>query len=1738
MKRLILLATSIIFLCSAYSQSILWENSYNGGTDDSAIDIATDANDNVYVLGQIWNGSDYDQILVKYNSAGTQQWFRTFNNTFSNKRDIPVGLGVDGSGNIYTVANTGNEAQNTAELRKYNSSGTLQWNVNFGGAVGNDIIKILVDASGNSYVAGSNFLEARAYLAKYNTSGVFQWSQTVDESSNAETFYDIYLDDANNFIYAGGKSGDLLLTAKYNTNGTKLWVDREQLNTQDYTEAYVEQVVVDGNGFVYAMGTSISSLLQKRNYLLKYNSSGAILASNEYNFHDDLNEAISDLNRIYVATNDRIMRVQTDLTMQWSDNPGGSGYIGDLVATSDNNVIYGYSVNNVQYRVYDLNGNILDQGSGNGDNVVGVALKSDNSPAFVGYDADLYTVQFCEPPSIVVGNYAICEGGSTVINASVSTGASISWSPTTGLSDPTSANPTVSAVGVYTITATYPNGCSTSEIVLVSQNPLPPRNLVVNSSGVSSDSEIGFDPLSDITLQGSAGSYTYSWLDLDDPTFNELTFSNGTIVVNGAGRYYAEITNNSTGCENTTYVATLKKNQAIAFDPIPARQLFEAPFDLTATASSGLSISYTSSNPSVASISGSTITIHAVGSTTITAQQPGNSEFIAATNVQQSFTVNKADQTITFGMLNDIKLTDPSIDPTGTASSGLEITYLSDNTSVAVVNNGQIHPVGVGTTTITASQSGNGDYNAAPDVDQTLTVLKGDQTIDFAAITGSYNVNNNSIALSADASSLLTVEFSSSDESVLTISGSHAIIEGGGTATITASQPGNSLYNAAPDVSQEVTINKLSQTVDVPDLSSNSYTFGQSATPFQVSNSSGTDEMTFESSDENVVIVQNVNNTGGGFYFITLGIVGAGTATFTATQPGDDTYEAASAFSELTVSKANQSISFSSLSPVFFGDSDFELSASAGSGLPVTFSSSDPTVATVLGTTVTIVGGGVTTITAAQAGNNNFNPSTNVTQDLTVLKLTQTINFNTDLPANNVFGDGPFSFAATASSGLPVTFSVDDESVITVTGGAATIQGAGNATITATQAGNQNYQPQISNFNVFVDLADQFITFDFLDAKKFGDPSFDLTATSTSGLPISYSSGNESVATVSGNTVTIIGVGSTLITASQDGNSNFYAAGSVNRTLTVDKADQTITFGALNDMSPGEMISLSASSSSGLSVSFEVSGPASLLGNDLTATGEGTVTVTASQAGNANYNTATNVERSLEVIDKISQTITFSDIPTKTFGDESFDLNATATSGLIVSYVSSDLTVATISGSTVTIVGAGSTTITASQSGDADYHPAADEQKVLTVNKADQVLTFDLGSNTNKTFGEETFAHGASTSSGLEISMESSNPSVVMVDDNNIEIVGAGTATITASQLGNDNYNAATPIDQVITVAKAEQGIIFDPSSIEDQLLSDATTTFDAYSELGDPLTVSVKSGPATVVDIGPDFYEVTFTGAGEVVIEASVDETDNYLAATSELSFSIIDDSKQSQTITFSELTGKTFGDASFTISASSSSGLDVSFVSSDPTVATIDGTNVTIVGAGTTSITASQTGDDDYFAAADVNQDLVVDKLDQVITLAEIDDKNVTDEPFEIVAESNSDLPISLSTTGPVEIDGTTVTLDGTAGTVTITASQASDENHNSAEATISFSVTEDEEVLGLLDESSISIYPNPTQDYLWVQTENQSLLKIYGLNGNLLMIVQSNLLDLRQLNSGVYLLVVQSGSDIYQTRIIKAN
>jgi len=233
--------------------------------------------------------------------------------------------------------------------------------------------------------------------------------------------------------------------------------------------------------------------------------------------------------------------------------------------------------------------------------------------------------------------------------------------------------------------------------------------------------------------------------------------------------------------------------------------------------------------------------------------------------------------------------------------------------------------------------------------------------------------------------------------------------------------------------------------------------------------------------------------------------------------------------------------------------------------------------------------------------------------------------------------------SATASSGLPVTFSSATTSICTTggtNGATVTFLSGANATCTinANQSGDSNWNPATQVQQSFtITPGNQTITFGPITAKTFNQSPLTVAATASSGLAVALSSATGSVCTVSGTAVTFVTTGTCTINANQSGNGNWNAATQMQQSFTITPGTQTITFGTLaNRRLRQSPFTVKATASSGLPVTFTTTTPAvcsssGTNGQTITLQTRGTCTVTASQAGNANYNPAATVSRSFSV---------------------------------------------------------------------------------------------------------------------------------------------------------------------------------------------------------------------------------------------------------------------------------------------------------------------------------------------------------------------------------------------------------------------------------------------------------------------------------------------------------------------------
>ena len=561
---------------------------------------------------------------------------------------------------------------------------------------------------------------------------------------------------------------------------------------------------------------------------------------------------------------------------------------------------------------------------------------------------------------IARGGTAIVDGGNDAFGASGAAGTATVISYT--LANSGSAVLTISAGAVVS----SPVNCT----VGIAATPL---SLVPAASTTS---------LAVLVIPSSAGAWSFAVsVASDDANENPYTWT---------------ITGTATGSGQSSQVIT-------GFTSFGAHTYGNAPFAISGVSGggSGNPVTFSSSNTAVAMVSGATITMVGSGSSTISANQAGNASFSAAPTVQQVLTVAKAPLGVTaaaasraFGASN------PTFTGTITGivnGDPITATYASSATATTAIGiYGPATPEAITPTLVDPSNRLSNYTTTTTKGTLTITGTLAQTIVGFTAF-GAHAYGNPPIAIAGvtGGASGNPVTFASSNTAVATVSGTTVTIVGAGTATITASQAGNANYTVANDVPQVLTVAKAP--------------LGVTATA--ASRAFGASNPTFTGTITGVVNGDPITATYASSATATTAVGTYGPATPeaitpTLVDPGNrlGNYTATTTKGTLTISPAAQTISgFTAFGALAYGNPPFTIPGVTGgaSGNPVAFASSNTAVATLSGTTVTLVGAGTATITASQAGDTNHLAAIPVAQVLTVGKAALSV---TASNANRVFG--------------------------------------------------------------------------------------------------------------------------------------------------------------------------------------------------------------------------------------------------------------------------------------------------------------------------------------------------------------------------------------------------------------------------------------------------------------------------------------------------------------------------------------------------------------------------------------------------------------------------------------------------------------------------------------------------------------------------------------------------------------
>lgn len=570
--------------------------------------------------------------------------------------------------------------------------------------------------------------------------------------------------------------------------------------------------------------------------------------------------------------------------------------------------------------------------------------------------------------------------------------------------------------------------------------------------------------------------------------------------------------------------------------------------------------------------------------------------------------------------------------------------------------------------------------------------------------------------------------------------------------------------------------------------------------------------------------IQFVNTTGGGTVNIGSAVTLVnGTASFEWTGLADQAYTVKAVYSgsgnyntaesselEVDTRKQNQAaFSIGSISPKTYGDGSFTLSATGGSGAgAITFESSDSSIVSISGSTATIHKAGTVAITATKAEDATFNAAT-ATASLTIAKKTLSIG------TGDEFSLSTNSYTYNGSAREPaVTIKLDGKTLAKDADYTVTYSNninAGTALVSITGMGN--YQGTLeSNFTI-AKAGQAALSITEVIGKKYLDGTFTLTTSGGSGTgAVTYSvPENNSVLSVSGDTVTIIGVGTVTVTATKAADDNYNSI-TATREITVGKAAApSITYPTASSITYGQKLSVSTLSGGSTQYGTFVWTNSSTIP---TVTNSGyDVTFTPNANTMANYEAITGTTHTVAItVSKATPAVTVSADISDDEGSRKATLTATVTGAGdgetptgTVKFVNST------SGSDVDIAGATAVTITggkatytwiglASQiykvkaiySGSGNYNTGTSTELSFDTNKQNQAA-LRIGSIGTKTYGDGTFTLSATGGSGGgAVIFESSDPTIVSISGTTATIHKAGTVTINATKAADNTYNEAT----------------------------------------------------------------------------------------------------------------------------------------------------------------------------------------------------------------------------------------------------------------------------------------------------------------------------------------------------------
>ena len=544
----------------------------------------------------------------------------------------------------------------------------------------------------------------------------------------------------------------------------------------------------------------------------------------------------------------------------------------------------------------------------------------------------------------------------------------------------------------------------------------------------------------------------------------------------------------------------------------------------------------------------------------------------------------------------------------------------------------------------------------------------------------------------------------------------------------------------------------------------------------------------------------------------------------------------------------------------------------------ITYTSSDNSIAEIVGNTLKINKHGKVTITATAAETDIY-ASASQTKEVTI---SATVPEVTSWPQ-----------VAPLTYGTPLTLDM-------LVGGTANVPGNFEfADLSTTlNAGTQNlvvrFIPEDQNIyatvedtiSVVVNKADQTIAWDFTITEMTVDEVLTLSATATAGDVTFDLTGD--AATLEGNTLTAVKAGEVVIKASQAGNKNYNAAEEVSHTITINKATPTVTaWPTLNDVVYGATYSEALQLVGG---EASVEGTFSIINmpTDLTqvpTVGTYTFEVIFTPTKADRYNTLQN-SVTLTVTKEL-QTITWDFAGQEVLIGTTLNLNATATSGEVTFSIECEEGVASLEGNTVTALKAGVVTITASVSGNKNYEPATVSHVVTVIKHTPTIVALPTVAPVEKgtALNDEMLVGGEANTDGTWTFVDASL---------NLDF-GSNNVAVRFTPSNLDYY---TTIDTtiIVDITKKQQTIEWELESTTITIGEEIDLSYVSSTSGGNITFTLDKEG---IVELDTDFMILVAINEGTVTVTATQEGDNEYAPATLSYTINVVDPNSSTTGVT-----------------------------------------------------------------------------------------------------------------------------------------------------------------------------------------------------------------------------------------------